>query len=1470
MEKKYYAFISYSRRNSKGAAYVHRQLEHFRVPVKYVLEENRPGNQKFLRPVFRDKRDLETSEGSFTVHIKQAIADSRYLIVVCSPEAASSVWVNDEVKHFLATHNQDYSAVVPIILRGEPGAGSGEECLPEALRHDAITSRNLPSMIPDEGDSVKSGWENGVVQALSYMLKVKREKIKATVDAEKLRQAKIYAVIGIVAAVVFAVLTAWAIRAEREATANEKAAQEQRVRAEANEKVAQEQRVRAEAQEREAREQAELARNTLDYIKQMLEKDRDGRGAERRIKDVLLSQVVKVQSLEPKVLRASVSEHVGRLFIQSSLYGPALPMLEFAHSYYVEKQDSAGILRTAYSLGIYHSFTHNLGKAEEYYALAAKYDVSGNVEQAMFNVSVSDNYLRKNDLAKAERYALEAVKGATTDMDKALARLQLAKVYSAKHDMSSSFRVLSEIDVKILQSNPDKEILFYYYNELALYHRFLGQHRKALEYFEEQAKIIISQHGRQCMPLATCYNNMGECYQQLMDSKRALEALEKGLEIVKRIFPEGSSLEGQICNNLGCVYAALDNVVKGGDVLNRGLELRLRFHGEQSQEVGESLLNLAHIRMKEKRYDEALALNRRALKAYLSVTGEQNEKVGTIYNNLGEIYRNRMENAVAVEQFMKSLSIMSKVYGENTDGLLAATAVTHNNLALAYFQLGDMERARKHIGIAADYATKHLPVHDSQRRLFLVNKAMILNPLDASALSSAVADAVAENQRKADEARRLLERAEKEPARAKALYEASEKLYHEVLQYQIASHQELSGLTALAYNDLGYIMNHTSRFAEGVQLLLKGHEINMKLYGENHEDTLANLSNIVYAYKGLGEYQQAILYGKLQAKVSAALYGNTADLANIYNDLGIHCFRCEDYSDALRHYQKSLEIYGSLQKKQHGDMAVVCGNMGDSCLSMRRHKDAAEHYKQALSHLEKCSGDQRGSQAYYYNQVALSLEKAGDAATSLGYFRKALKNNLEVHGDTHRDVAVNCFNIAIILRSQKQYREAIGYLEKSLEGYLKLDGGRNKDVFLCYNLLGLSHAALNELDKAFDWHRKSYELSLVLWGGEDKEVAVAAGNVAFALVEQGKYSQAKYYAEEALKLSILLHGDGSEKTLDCYWKLADIHYHLDEFKLATTYYDKVASLSLGQEQMDLTMTFWTQFGVSLKRQGSYDVLKPHLEKHLARARRDENQVQVSNLLRQHIRFHADKNELSEMRSAFEEELALQQRLHGKQSAGVSTSYWFYGERLYDIKRYSEAAAYYKKSLETDYSLAKKPWDDIVKNHANIGFCFYMQGKYAEAVDAFGTAVKLGGEHQKSQASLEQYRNALAKARYLQEGRRLVFRITEAVPGGHAEKLGVKAGDIFLRVGQWNYGVVTPIPHDVVDVLSGQFDMLNESDKEIVLLRREKGQSRLVRVQFPPGRTGVEYTWDYVTPEQMSGMEKEIKAAGGILREKEMR
>ena len=159
---KYFAFISYSRKDSRAAAFLHRKLEKFRIPIKRVPEEMRRGLHKFVRPVFRDKRDLEVGESSFTEDVKRALEESRFIIVLCSPNSARSAWVDNEIRYFLSTHGGDLSKVVPVVLAGNPGSGDAEtECLSGCLLSEkarpAIVKRNLPTMVPDEGEPEKCG-----------------------------------------------------------------------------------------------------------------------------------------------------------------------------------------------------------------------------------------------------------------------------------------------------------------------------------------------------------------------------------------------------------------------------------------------------------------------------------------------------------------------------------------------------------------------------------------------------------------------------------------------------------------------------------------------------------------------------------------------------------------------------------------------------------------------------------------------------------------------------------------------------------------------------------------------------------------------------------------------------------------------------------------------------------------------------------------------------------------------------------------------------------------------------------------------------------------------------------------------------------------------------------------------------------------------------------------------------------------
>ncbi len=133
----YFAFLSYSHQDEELAAWLHGELERFRVPSQLVGKITDHGViPRRLTPIFRDQQELAAAKDLGEV-IEQALAGSQFLIVLCSPDAAKSRWTNAEVDAFKRNHPD--GCVLAAIAAGEPFAShieghQSEECFPPALR----------------------------------------------------------------------------------------------------------------------------------------------------------------------------------------------------------------------------------------------------------------------------------------------------------------------------------------------------------------------------------------------------------------------------------------------------------------------------------------------------------------------------------------------------------------------------------------------------------------------------------------------------------------------------------------------------------------------------------------------------------------------------------------------------------------------------------------------------------------------------------------------------------------------------------------------------------------------------------------------------------------------------------------------------------------------------------------------------------------------------------------------------------------------------------------------------------------------------------------------------------------------------------------------------------------------------------------------------------------------------------------
>jgi hypothetical protein len=123
----YDAFISYSRQDIEFARKLERALEKYRPP------KGLDAPRRYLN-AFRDEGDLTGAE--YFEAIDRHLRKARKLIVICSPAARASEYVNDEIKRFVAARGAEH--VIPIIVAGRPNNEVGhdqqaEKAFPESL-----------------------------------------------------------------------------------------------------------------------------------------------------------------------------------------------------------------------------------------------------------------------------------------------------------------------------------------------------------------------------------------------------------------------------------------------------------------------------------------------------------------------------------------------------------------------------------------------------------------------------------------------------------------------------------------------------------------------------------------------------------------------------------------------------------------------------------------------------------------------------------------------------------------------------------------------------------------------------------------------------------------------------------------------------------------------------------------------------------------------------------------------------------------------------------------------------------------------------------------------------------------------------------------------------------------------------------------------------------------------------------------
>lgn len=232
------AFISYSRKDRAFAQRLEKALKAWMPPRGLGLPARH-------LDVFRDESDFTGSD--YHTAIEQHLQRSRKLIVLCSPAARASVYVDDEIRRFVRLHGAQH--IIPLLVAGVPnneaGPGRADElafpaALCEALQMPLATSYLGFDAHRDRPD--RHAFEPAWYQLLANLFDKSRSEVEQRDRRRRARQQRITwgIAVGVIAALSAALVLT--VLAQRETERQRVLAEERRMEAERQQRIAEERR----------------------------------------------------------------------------------------------------------------------------------------------------------------------------------------------------------------------------------------------------------------------------------------------------------------------------------------------------------------------------------------------------------------------------------------------------------------------------------------------------------------------------------------------------------------------------------------------------------------------------------------------------------------------------------------------------------------------------------------------------------------------------------------------------------------------------------------------------------------------------------------------------------------------------------------------------------------------------------------------------------------------------------------------------------------------------------------------------------------------------------------------------------------------------------------------------------------------------------------------------------------------------
>jgi tetratricopeptide (TPR) repeat protein len=661
---KYWAFISYSHRDSRWAEWLHKGLESYRPPKSLVGTVTvRGAVPKRMSPVFRDREELPSATDLGAL-ISAALEQSNCQIVVCSPQAAKSKWVNEEILAFKRLHRED--RIFCLIVGGEPNATDmpgreAEECFPPALRFllrtDGTLSETRTEPIAADARQGKDGKSRAKLKVIAGVLGLGYDALAQRERQRRNRRLFVIACAAMVGMVITSGLAVYALFQRN-------AAQRQTARAES---------------------EAETARQTTNFLVDLfkISDPSEARGNSVTAREMLDKGAARINTglASQPAIQATLKDTLGTVYMGLGLYNQARPLLDGA-------LETRQRLRDTEPNALTDSFTHRgwlLMSQAEYKAAEQDY------RQVLRLLASQPNSQRTREARAKAQYGLGVVLGYEGNYTEA--RASLSAALAQQRLIYGDVNEDTAATLKELADAVDQD----------------GDLKSAIPLMQHAVAVQRKLRGTAPHPaLAEAINDLASMLEDNNQYDQAEAMFNESLAMMRRLYGNKHPYIATTLTNLALLSMKKGDLARSEATYREVLEMQRELLGDNHPDVAETLSKIAFVQYESGNKRQGLATLGESLQMYQRLFPGDHPEVARIMNREGFWLTLAGNYAAADRDLRAALDMRRRLLDKSHPDIAASLA----HLAILEVATGKFADAARDAHQAKEiYATALSPTH---------------------------------------------------------------------------------------------------------------------------------------------------------------------------------------------------------------------------------------------------------------------------------------------------------------------------------------------------------------------------------------------------------------------------------------------------------------------------------------------------------------------------------------------------------------------------------------------------------------------------------------------------------------------------------------------------------------------------------------------------------------------------------------